>query len=71
MTGPRFGVDLVYATEDEPLGTGGAIRHVAEHLQSGADDPVLIFNGDVLSGHDIAGQVERQRADAARTSRCT
>ena len=66
--GSRFGVELVYATEDVPLGTGGAIRHVAEHLQSGADDPVLVFNGDVLSGHDIAGQVERWRADAADVS---
>lgn len=66
--GSRFGVELVYATEDVPLGTGGAIRHVAPFLQSGPDDPVLVFNGDVLSGHDIAGQVQRWRDDAADVS---
>jgi mannose-1-phosphate guanylyltransferase len=66
--GSRFGVELVYATEDVPLGTGGAIRHVAPFLESGPDDPVLVFNGDVLSGHDIAGQVQRWRDDSADVS---
>ena len=66
--GSRFGVELVYATEDVPLGTGGAIRHVAPFLESDPDAPILIFNGDVLSGHDIAGQVQRWRDDAADVS---
>src|SRR5512139_3087912 len=30
--GAKFGVELVYAVEDHPMGTGGAIRHVSEHL---------------------------------------
>jgi mannose-1-phosphate guanylyltransferase len=59
--GSRFGVELVYVTEDVPLGTGGAIRHVADELQSAPDDPILVFNGDVLSGHDIGGQVKLWR----------
>ena len=66
--GARFGVELVYATEDVPLGTGGAIRHVAEHLHSGPEDPVLVFNGDILSGHDIAGQIQCWRDAAADVS---
>ena len=56
-----LGIEVVIATEDEPLGTGGAIRHVMPHLTSGPDDPVLIFNGDVLSGLDIAGLVQAHR----------
>lgn len=52
-----LGIEIVIATEDEPLGTGGAIRHALAHLDSGPDDPVLIFNGDVLSGLDISGLV--------------
>ena len=55
--GRDLGVDLVYVTEEHPLGTGGAIRHVAPFLDSGPHDPVLVFNGDVLSGVDIAGNV--------------
>ena len=66
--GSRFGVELVYATEDVPLGTGGAIKHVTPYLQSGPDDPVLVFNGDILSGHDIAAQVQHWRDDDADVS---
>jgi mannose-1-phosphate guanylyltransferase len=66
--GSRFGVELVYVTETVPLGTGGAIRHVAPYLESDPDAPVLVFNGDVLTGHDIAGQVKRWHADAADVS---
>ena len=51
--GAKFGVELVYAVEDHPMGTGGAIRHVAEHLISGPDEPVMVFNGDVLTGVDL------------------
>jgi len=63
--GSAFGVELVCVTEDEPLGTGGAIRNVLDALRSGPDDPVLILNGDVLSGHDMAGQVAHHRACGA------
>ena len=59
--GESVGVELVYAVEDEPLGTGGAIRNAAEHLTCGPNDPVLIFNGDVLTGLDIEGLVDQWR----------
>ena len=59
--GEEFGLELVYAVEDEPLGTGGAIRHAAQHLTCGPDDPVVVFNGDVLTGLDIAGLVQKWR----------
>jgi mannose-1-phosphate guanylyltransferase len=60
-----LGIEVVIATEEEPLGTGGAIRHALPHLESGPDEPVLVFNGDVLSGLDIAGLVERHRSGGA------
>ncbi len=64
--GSDFGVEMVYAPEESPLGTGGAIRNVTRFLRSGPEDPVLIFNGDVLSGLDIAGLVAHwRRAGAA------
>jgi mannose-1-phosphate guanylyltransferase len=64
----RFGphqLRIDYVTEDEPLGTGGGIRNVADLLDSGPDDPVVILNGDVLSGHDIAGQISAHVATGA------
>lgn len=67
--GSGLGVRVDYAVEDEPLGTGGAIRNAAELLHPGGpDDPVLVLNGDVLDGHDIAGQVAEavdRRADVS------
>jgi len=59
--GENFGVELVYAVEDEPLGTGGAIRNAATHLKCGPNDPVIVFNGDVLTGLDISGLVQKWR----------
>ncbi len=55
--GERFGVRLTYVTEDVPLGTAGAIRNVADVLDPDPDHPVIILNGDVLSGHDLAAQL--------------
>jgi mannose-1-phosphate guanylyltransferase len=56
--GTRFGLRLTYVTEDDPLGTGGAIRNVAGALDHDPDGAVIILNGDVLSGHDLAAQLE-------------
>ena len=56
--GSALGLHLEYVTEEEPLGTGGAIRNVASRLHSGPDDPVLIFNGDILTGLDIRALVD-------------
>ena len=66
--GSRFGLDLDYVTETEPLDTGGAIRNVADRLASGPDEPVLVFNGDILSGVDLGALVAaHQERDAAVT----
>ncbi|MEY3278081.1 MAG: hypothetical protein RLZZ426_567 [Actinomycetota bacterium] len=66
--GDDFGIEIVYVTEDSPLGTGGAIRNVAQALRSAPDEPVLILNGDILSGHDIAKQVAQHGERGADVS---
>ncbi|MGW3244192.1 sugar phosphate nucleotidyltransferase [Streptomyces sp. NPDC001070] len=66
--GSALGLRLEYVTEDEPLGTGGAIRNVADRLDSAPGDPVLIFNGDILTGLDIAGLVATHRDSGADVS---
>ncbi|MGH8969755.1 MAG: sugar phosphate nucleotidyltransferase [Actinomycetes bacterium] len=63
--GSRLGLAIDYVTEREPLGTGGGIRNVADLLTSGPDEPVVILNGDVLSGHDIAAQLAVHSAAGA------
>jgi len=64
IEGADLGIEVVIATEPEPLGTGGAIRYALDHLESASGDPIVIFNGDVLSGVDIEGLV-RSHVDTA------
>ncbi|WP_267246136.1 nucleotidyltransferase family protein [Streptomyces sp. PR69] len=66
--GSAFGLDLEYVTEEEPLGTGGAIRNVASRLSSGPQEPVLIFNGDILTGLDIRALVATHQSSGADVS---
>lgn len=66
--GASFGLEIAYVHEDTPLGTGGAIRNAARALRSGPADPVIVLNGDVLSGHDLAAQLDlHSKAEAAVT----
>jgi mannose-1-phosphate guanylyltransferase len=59
--GAQFGLSIDYVYESEPLGTGGGIRNAAELLRGGGDDPIVVLNGDVLSGHDLPAQVDLHR----------
>ncbi|TFV32775.1 nucleotidyltransferase family protein [Streptomyces sp. T1317-0309] len=46
-------LQISYAVEEVPLGTGGAIRNARLLRGGAADAPVLILNGDILSGVDL------------------
>jgi mannose-1-phosphate guanylyltransferase len=65
--GSKWGMKILYAVEKEPLGTGGAIRNAAELLDRATlgDEPIVIFNGDVLSRHSIADQISFHQAKGA------
>jgi mannose-1-phosphate guanylyltransferase len=66
--GSRLGLELTYVEEDVPLGTGGGIRNAAAQLRGGPEDPVVVLNGDLLSGHDLSAQLDmHSKADAAVT----
>jgi NDP-sugar pyrophosphorylase family protein len=60
--GSAFGVHMRYAIEDEPLGTAGAIRNAASLVP---DEPVIVFNGDILTDFDLAGMMAFHRAKRA------
>jgi mannose-1-phosphate guanylyltransferase len=59
--GQRLGLTVSHVSEAEPLGTGGGIRNAADALRGGPTDLVVVLNGDVLSGHDLGGQLECHR----------
>ena len=50
--GSEFGVRMVYATEDTPLGTAGSVRNAMDEL----DERFLVISGDVLTDIDL-GQI--------------
>ncbi len=54
--GSKWGIELQYAVESEPLGTGGAIRNAAKLLST--TEAIAIFNGDVLSSHNLKSQIQ-------------
>lgn len=63
--GSALGLELVYVTEDEPLGTAGAIRNAARELTCPPGSPVVVLNGDILSGHDMPAQIALHRSSDA------
>ncbi len=54
------GVDLTTVVEDAPQGTGGGLREALRTLRDA--DAVIVLNGDLLSGHDLAAQTDLLRA---------
>ncbi len=62
--GDSFGqIGLTYATEDQPLGTAGALRNALPHIDS---DVALVLNGDSHCPCDFAALLAaRESHDAA------
>jgi len=58
--GSKFGLELRYSREEEPLGTAGPLA-----LIDGLDDTFLVMNGDVLTSLDLRGLVQQHRASGA------
>ena len=64
--GQACGVRLVYAVEDSPLDTAGAIRFAA--LEGGVDATFVVVNGDVLTDLDVTSLVEFHRSRPAEAT---
>ncbi len=52
--GSEFGVRMVYATEETPLGTAGSVRNAMAELR---DERFLVISGDVLTDIDLSAIV--------------
>lgn len=55
--GSKWGMKLLYAVEEIPLGTGGAIANAASMLDT--DESIVVLNGDVLSSHNVSEQIRQ------------
>jgi dTDP-glucose pyrophosphorylase/CBS domain-containing protein len=58
--GEAFGVHIDYTEEDQPLGTAGALR-----LLKRPESPLLVLNGDVLTGVSFSDMLAYHRAHSA------
>ncbi len=56
-SGSKFGLHISYVVEDEPLGTGGALRNAAHVISR--NETVVVVNGDILTNIDPNKLVER------------
>ncbi|HET6915664.1 MAG TPA: sugar phosphate nucleotidyltransferase [Acidimicrobiales bacterium] len=52
--GSEFGVRMVYATEENPLGTAGSVRNAMDELT----EPFLVISGDVVTDIDLRAIVD-------------
>src|SRR3546814_4922565 len=59
--GSDFGVKMVYATEETPLGTAGSVRNDMDVL----DERFLVIPGDVLTDIDLTAIVRQHEANKA------
>src|SRR4030081_3796520 len=62
--GSEFGVRMVYATEEQPLGTAGSVRNAMEEL----DERFLVISGDVLTDIDLSKIVAFHDEHAGRAT---
>jgi mannose-1-phosphate guanylyltransferase len=62
--GHHFGVKLRYVVEDEPLGSGGAIKQLEREL----DQTFLVLNADIFTDIDLSQMLDAHRAGGAEVS---
>lgn len=63
--GSDLGVELRYVVEPMPLGTGGAIKFAAGQPGS---EPIVVFNGDVLTAVNLPDVIRLHRERKARAT---
>lgn len=64
-SGEAMGVDIHYVSEERPLGTVGGLRLVEE-----LKEPVLVINGDILTGVNFGDLVHFHRKCGAEATVC-
>jgi D-glycero-alpha-D-manno-heptose 1-phosphate guanylyltransferase len=58
------GIHIVYAEENAPLGTGGAMRFAVSFIQD--NEPVFVLNGDTLVKLNYRSMFEMHQASQAQ-----
>ncbi|MCA1990614.1 MAG: mannose-1-phosphate guanyltransferase [Coleofasciculus sp. S288] len=63
--GSDFGVQMTYAVEeDQPLGTAGCVKNIAELL----DDTFLVISGDSITDFDLSAAIEFHKSKQSKAT---
>ncbi|MDJ0693879.1 mannose-1-phosphate guanyltransferase [Mastigocoleus sp. MO_188.B34] len=63
--GSDFGVQITYAVEeDQPLGTAGCVKNIAELL----DDTFLVISGDSITDFDLQAAIDFHRSKKSKAT---
>ena len=62
--GDGYKTSLLYAVEDSPLGTAGAVKNVAGHI----NDSFFVFNGDVYTDINLTEMLQLHRKSGAKAT---
>lgn len=63
--GSDFGVQMTYAVEeDQPLGTAGCVKNIAELL----DETFLVISGDSITDFDLTGAIEFHKQNKSKAT---
>ena len=57
-SGAKYGVNINYFSEKEPLGTGGAIKNTEKFFKN----TTVVMNGDVLTDLDLVSMLKYHRS---------
>lgn len=58
----RHGVKVHFSIEENPLGTAGAVKNAEKYFD---DDPMIIFNGDILTDLDLSKLIDFHKRNKA------
>mgnify|MGYP000955491701 CR=1 FL=1 len=63
--GSDMGVSISYSLEKNPLGTAGAVKNAEQFFDN---EPLIVFNGDILTDIDISDLVDFHRKNSAKAT---
>ncbi|ADZ92560.1 nucleotidyltransferase family protein [Marinomonas mediterranea] len=66
--GSKFGVEINYIYENEPLGTGGALGLLPEKADKSL--PLILINGDILTNVDFQSLLDFHNTNNAEATMC-
>jgi len=64
--GTKYGVNIKYLVEEDPLGRGGALRQGLEQVTG--DEPVLAMNGDLLTNVNLGELIAFHKKHAPKAT---